>query len=76
MDSRFRPSEITDPDRGDKGLAWDDDKTYAKGEKIARQFKIRGIGASDNDHFQDENLPTFVDLPKAEFGSLPASALA
>src|SRR5438874_11229455 len=67
---------ITDPDGGDKGLAWDDDKAYAKGEKIAGQFNIRGIGASDNDHLQDSNFPTFADLPKAEFGSFPASALA
>lgn len=67
---------ITDPDGGDKGLAFDDDKAYAKGTKIAEQFDIRGIGDNDNDHLQDSHFPTFADLPKTEFGSFPTSAVA
>ena len=67
---------ITDPDGGDKGLAWDDDKAYAKGTKIAEQFDIRGIGAGDNDHLQDSHFPTFADLPKTEFGGFPTVGLA
>jgi hypothetical protein len=31
------------------------------------------IGASDNDHLQDSNFPTFADLPRAEFGSFPTA---
>src|SRR5262245_41418232 len=50
---------IVDPDAGDKGLAWDDDKAYAKGTQIAEQFDIRGIGGSDNDHLQDAHFATF-----------------
>jgi len=67
---------IIDPDGGDKGLGWDDNKAYAKGETIANQFDIRGIGAGDNDHLQDSHFPTFADLPNAEFGNFPASAVA
>jgi LAS superfamily LD-carboxypeptidase LdcB len=66
---------ITDPDGGEKGLAFDDDKAYAKGTKIAEQFDIRGIGESDNDHLQDTHFPTFADLPQAEFGRFPNAAL-
>lgn len=67
---------ITDPDGGDKGLAWDDDKAYAKGTAIAEQFDIRGIGAGDNDHLQDSHFPTFADLTQTEFGGFPTSGLA
>jgi hypothetical protein len=67
---------IIDPDGGDKGLGWDDNKTYAKGETITNQFDIRGIGADDNDHLQDSHFPTFADLPRAEFGSFPTAAMA
>lgn len=66
---------IIDPDGGDKGLGWDDNKAYAKGEVMANQFDIRGIGAGDNDHLQDSHFPTFADLPKAEFGSFPTAAV-
>jgi hypothetical protein len=67
---------ITDPDGGEKGLAFDDDKAYAKGTKIAEQFDIRGIGESDNDHLQDTHFPTFADLSNIEFGRFPTAALA
>jgi hypothetical protein len=67
---------ITDPDGGDKGLAWDDGRAYAKGTKIAEQFDIRGIGESDNDHLQDAHFPTFADLSTTEFGRFPTAALA
>jgi hypothetical protein len=66
---------ISDPDGGDKGLAWDDNEAYARGETIAGQFDIRGIGAGDNDHLQDSHFPTFADLSKAEFGSFPTAGL-
>lgn len=66
---------ISDPNGGDKGLAWDDDKAYTKGEELGRQFKIRGIGPADNDHLQDENFPTFADLSQGEFGRFPSAAL-
>ena|SRR5205809_1787866 len=67
---------ITDPDGGEKGLAFDDDKAYAKGTKLAEQFDIRGIGDIDNDHLQDAKFPTFADLSQAEFGHFPSTALA
>ena len=67
---------ILDPDGGDKGLGWDDNKAYAKGETIANQFDIRGIGADDDDHLQDSHFPTFADLPMTEFGSFPTAAVA
>jgi LAS superfamily LD-carboxypeptidase LdcB len=63
---------ITDPDGGEKGLAFDDDKSYKKGTKIAEQFEIRGIGEIDNDHLQDARFPTFADLRKTEFGKFPS----
>lgn len=67
---------IIDPDGRDKGLGWDDNKAYAKGETIANQFEIRGIGAGDNDHLQDSPFPTFANLPRTEFGSFPMAAMA
>ena len=67
---------ISDPNGGDDGLDWDNDRAYTKGEELARQFKIRGIGAGDNDHLQDENFPTFADLRQSEFGKFPSTALA
>jgi hypothetical protein len=67
---------ITDPDGGEKGLAFDDDHAYAKGTKIAENLDIKGIGSGDNDHLQDTNFPTFADLPKSEFGRFPTAALA
>jgi hypothetical protein len=48
---------ITDADGGEKRLAFDDEKAYKKGTKIAEQFEIRGIGESDNDHFTGYALP-------------------
>jgi hypothetical protein len=67
---------ITDPDGGDTGLAWDDDAAYEKGTKIGDAFEIVGIGAGDNDHLQDERFRTFADLPRTEFGKFPISAMA
>lgn len=67
--------KIIDPDGGDKGLAWDDDKAYAKGTQVATQFEICGIGG-DNDHLQDAHFPTFADLSQAEFGRFPTEAVA
>src|SRR5262249_45090636 len=66
---------IINPDGGDKGLAFDDDKTYAKGTEIAKQFDICGI-SNDNDHLQDAKFATFDDLAQAEFGHFPSAALA
>jgi hypothetical protein len=64
---------ITDPDGGEKGLAFDHgDEFFKKGTKIAEQFEIRGIGDIDNDHLQDTRFPTFADLPKTEFGKFPS----
>jgi D-alanyl-D-alanine carboxypeptidase len=63
---------ITDPDGGERGLAFNDNKAYKKGTKIAEQFEIRGIGESDNDHLQDARFPKFADLPKTEFGKFPS----
>jgi hypothetical protein len=63
---------ITNPDSGDAGLAWDDDKAYAKRTHIGAQFQIVGIGSGDNDHLQDARFGTFADLPRSEFGSFPA----
>lgn len=67
--------KIINPDGGDKGLAFDDDKAYAKGTMIAAQFDICGI-SNDNDHLQDANFSTFEDLPLAEFGHFPSAAMA
>jgi hypothetical protein len=66
---------ILDPDGGDKGLGWDDDKAYAKGTQIAERFDITGIH-DDNDHMQDAHFPTFTDLSQAEFGHFPTAAVA
>jgi LAS superfamily LD-carboxypeptidase LdcB len=66
---------ITDPDGGESGLAFDDDGAYAKGTEIAAKFQIRGIGAEDNDHLQDAGFPTFADLSQGEFGRFPSAAL-
>jgi hypothetical protein len=63
---------ITDPDGGDRGLAFDNgEEFYRKGSEIAGQFEIRGIGSIDDDHLQDARFPTFADLPKTEFGKFP-----
>jgi hypothetical protein len=63
---------ITDPDGGEKGLAFDHgDEFYKKGTTIAQQFEIRGIGTMDDDHLQDARFPTFADLPKTELGNFP-----
>jgi hypothetical protein len=67
---------IVDANKGDEGLAWDDDKAYAKGTKIGRNFQIVSIGSGDNDHLQDADFPRFADLNKNEFGKFPRSAIA
>jgi hypothetical protein len=65
---------ITDPDGGDSGLAWDDDDTYVRGTEIGAQFQIVGIGSDDNDHLQDAGFGSFADLPNSEFGNFPGMA--
>jgi hypothetical protein len=67
---------ITDPEGGDSGLAWDDNAAYEKGTKIGASLGIVGIGSGDNDHLQDSKFPTFADLPRTEFGKFPVSAMA
>lgn len=67
---------ITNPDAGDPGLGWNDNKAYAKGAQIGVPLKIRGIGDDDNDHLQDSNFPTYADLRSSEFGQFPSAALA
>jgi hypothetical protein len=67
---------VSNPNSGEKGLAWDDEKAYAKGTKIAANFGLAGIGASDNDHLQDANFASASDLPHSEFGNFPKPALA
>jgi hypothetical protein len=62
---------ITDPDGGDSGLAWDDDDAYAKGVEVGKQFEIVGIGSDDNDHLQDARYGSYTDLPRSEFGQFP-----
>jgi len=54
----------------------DDNKAYAKGETIANQFEIRGIGSSDNDHLQDAKFARYADLPQSELGKLPGAMVA
>jgi hypothetical protein len=66
---------IADPDGGDAGLAWDDDKAYAKGKTLANNYDIRGIGEADNDHLQDAKFPRFSDLPRTELGQFPSGAI-
>jgi hypothetical protein len=67
---------ITNPDGGDAGLAWDDDAVYAKGTQIGGPFQIVGIGSDDNDHLQDAQFGTYADLPQSEFGKFPGGLLA
>jgi predicted HicB family RNase H-like nuclease len=67
---------ITNPDGGDAGLAWDDDAAYAKGTEIGAQFQIVGIGSDDNDHLQDAQYGTYADLPQSEFGKFPGGLMA
>jgi hypothetical protein len=63
---------ITDPDGGEKGLAFDHGEGfYKKGTAIAVEFEIRGIGSMDDDHLQDARFPTFAELRKTEFGNFP-----
>jgi hypothetical protein len=65
---------ITNPDGGDSGLAWDDNAAYAKGTLIGAQFQIVGIGPSDNDHLQDARFGSFADLSRSEFGIFPGAS--
>jgi hypothetical protein len=67
--------KISDPDAGEKGLAWDDDEAYALGTKIGGDFGLAGLGASDNDHLQDANFARSSDLPHSEFGNFPKPPL-
>jgi hypothetical protein len=62
---------IVDPDAGDRGLAWNDDKAYAKGAAIGAQFEIAGIGDRDNDHLQDGRYGIYADLPQSNDGNFP-----
>lgn len=64
---------ITDPDGGDSGLAWDDDGAYEQGTEIGARFEIVGIGSEDNDHLQDGGFGSFADLPRSEFGQFPGA---
>ena len=64
---------ITDPDGGDSGLAWDDNAAYRQGTEIGGQFQIVGIGSDDNDHLQDAGFASFADLPRSEFGNFPGT---
>jgi hypothetical protein len=64
---------ITNPDTGDAGLAWNDNAAYAKGTQLGAQFQVVGIGSCDNDHLQDARFGSYVDLPGSEFGSFPGT---
>ena len=65
---------ITNPDTGDAGLAWDDNMAYAKGTQIGAEFQIVGIGPSDNDHLQDAKFASYANLPQSELGNFPQAA--
>ena len=50
----------------DSDLDWDNIRTYRLGINLAEEFKLHSIGDSDLDHLQDENYPSWTNLPRTE----------
>lgn len=53
-------------DGKDSDLDWDNIRTYRLGIRLAGEFKLHSIGASDLDHLQEGNYSSWTALPRSE----------